>query len=322
METRIQLNCLIHGDYEKFTTDQDKSCPHCLKRAVESKQTQAVEKTKIDQSLLIAEVKIDCDKHGIQTLSVPRFLLANAKRCPQCVEAKRLKKLQPKIEKLIESEIKRSGIPVNNMGLSFQALDASRSPRQQKIVTRLIQYIKDMVEAGESDGAKNILLTGNMGTGKTAYASVVLQGIIRRSAKANISDENDIALKGGLSVLFISEPSLIHAITATWGNQATEKTKDLIDRLSTKSILCIDDVGAATNTHPHLLDAYAAIIDERYKRKLPTIMTSNLSHEDIRLAIGARSADRLMEKNRIIIANFDWQGYRGGEMGTDEIEFF
>lgn len=321
-ENKIELKCLIHGDYIKFISDENKQCPHCEQEKEQKKQVKEVADKKLDAMSVIIEVKIPCDEHGVTTLQIPKFLMGKANRCPVCVEEKRQRKILKKANGLIEAEIIKTGIPVNNIGLSFQALDATRSPKQQKIVARLIQYIKDMVAAGESDGAKNVLLTGNMGTGKTAYASVLLQGIIRRGVDTNVNDANDLKLKGGLTALFISEPSLQNEITATWGSNATEKTKDLIHRYATKSILCIDDVGSVTTTHTHLLDAYAAIIDERYKRNLPTIMTSNLAHEDLRLAIGARSADRFMEKNRIIIANFDWKGYRGGDMGTDEVEFF
>lgn len=322
MENRVQLNCLIHGEYQKFTTDENKTCPHCDQKKSQKHQAHAVEKAQVKHSFDITTVQVKCDEHGLQELQVPKFLINVVGKCPLCVEEKRLTDLEPGIKKLIKKTIKKSGIPENNIGMTFSKMDATRSPKQQKITARLVQYIKDLVATGHSTGAKNILLCGNMGTGKTAYASALLEGIIRRSLVSKIADENDLALKGGLSVLFISEPNLIHAITATWGNNATEKTQDLINRLSSKAILCIDDVGATTTTHTHLLDAYAAIIDERYKRKLPTIMTSNLNHEDIRLAIGARSADRFLEKDRIIIANFDWQGYRAGKPGTDEIEMF
>jgi DNA replication protein DnaC len=161
-----------------------------------------------------------------------------------------------------------------------------------------------------------------MGTGKTLFASILLQEVISRAFVDRIQDEHDIRLKGRLSALFISEPALLNAITATWDRNSPEKMKHLVDRLSSKSILCIDDVGASISTHTHLLDLYANVIDERYKRKLPTIITTNLKHDDLKLAIGARSADRLVEKNRIIIANFDWSGYRSGEVGSPEIEMF
>lgn len=322
VQDRLELNCLIHGEYQKLPTEKALNCPHCEQEQVQKECVAEATKTKVSTTVSLVDVTVNCDEHGETLLKVPAFMRDRVKKCPTCVEVKRLRKLAPKIEALIEREIRHSGIPTNCIGLKFAQMDATRSPKQQPIVMRLIKYIRDLESTGSSEGAKNILLTGNMGTGKTAYASALLQGVITRSLASRVSDENDLALKGSLSVLFISEPSLIQAITATWGHGATEKTKDLIDRLATKSILCIDDVGATVTTQTHLLDAYAAIIDERYKRKLPTIITSNLSHEDIRLSIGARSADRLMEKNRIIIANFDWNGYRGGQLGTNEVEMF
>lgn len=321
-ESRLDLSCLIHGNYQKFSTDTVLSCPYCMQEKEQTNDVDEVIKKRVSAKVLLVDVTIPCTEHGETKLKVPVFMRNQAKKCPTCVEEKRLKKLMPKIEALMNREIQKSGIPLNSVGLKFTQLDATRSDKQQPIVARLIKYIRELVEAGSSEGAKNILLTGNMGTGKTAYASALLQGVIVRSLASGVADENDLALKGGLSVMFISEPSLVHAITATWGHGATEKTQDLINRLSTKSILCIDDVGATVTTQTYLLDAYAAIIDERYKRKLPTIITSNLSHTDIRLSIGARSADRFMEKNKIIIANFDWQGYRVGQLGTDEVEMF
>ena len=104
-------------------------------------------------------------------------------------------------------------------------------------------------------------------------------------------------------------------------DKAVEKQHKLIDRLCSVPILCLDDVGTVTTTQTHLLDAYAIIFDERYKRNLPTIITSNMTHDGLRLAVGSRAADRFLENGRVIVANFDWQGYRTSDDG-DGIEFF
>ncbi len=322
MNNKLELKCVLHGPYQKFITDSDKQCPSCEQENAQRKQVQEVSKKKVTTTIQTAEVVISCEVHQKRTtLVVPKFLENAVHECPDCLKDQRKAEIKASSYQLIDREIAETGIPVNDIGMTFEQLDATRNPAQQAIVGRLIQYIKDITKAGISEGAKNILLCGNMGTGKTAYASVLLQGIIKRGIET-VQDANDVKLKGRLSALFISEPALLNAITATWGSNATEKTQDLMNRLSGKSILCIDDVGSVATTHAHLLDAYAAILDERYKRRLPTIMTSNLKHTDLGLAIGARSADRFLEKHRIIIANFTWQGYRRGEMGTDEIEFF
>jgi len=331
LNTRVAMNCLVHGEYQKFVTDKEKRCPKCLKDEIDQKEVdkypnsegevRKIQSLAVSATVELIAVVAKCEEHGEISLQVPKFMRAFVK-CPICIENNRHKDLLPKKRKCVSEAISECGIPVNHIGMKFSALDASKSEKQGRITDRLIQYVKDLCALGYSDGAKNILLSGNMGTGKTLYASILLQEIISRAFVDRIQDEHDVRLKGRLSAFFISEPALLNAITATWGRDSPEKMKDLVDRLSSKSILCIDDVGASISTHTHLLDLYANVIDERYKRKLPTIITTNLKYDDLKLAVGARSADRLMEKNRIIIANFDWAGYRGGEIGTQEIEMF
>ena len=321
MDNRLQLTCVLHGDYQKFITDNDKKCPHCQQKKSEAEEKEIVEKHLIKKHLNIVEVVFQCEEHGNSVFEVPEFMKDKVGHCPICVGEKRTEKLKPKIKLAVDTLLKESGIPVNYLEERFSGLDASRSPKQQKVVARLTKYILDLKKSGDSEGTKNILLSGNMGTGKTLFASILLKEILSRSVVAGVADEKDIKFKGGMSALFISEHDLLNSITATWKGSG-ESTKALLDRLGSKGVLCIDDVGAVTTTHTHLLDFYASLIDERYKRRLPTIITTNLPSEDLRLAIGARSADRFMEKNRIIIANFDWNSYRGGAVESGEIEVF
>lgn len=321
VNTRLSLQCVLHGEYEKFITEENKTCPYCAVENAKKSNINEVETKKARFHLEIKTVTVNCDIHGLIKFNVPEFMVNKATECPQCASKKRADGIKPKIEKVIELQFKESGIPENYLTERFSTIDASRSPKQQKITGRLVQYVRDLALQGTSYGAKNILLSGNMGTGKTLYASILLKEVLRRSLVENVTDEKDIRLKGGLSVQFVSEPMLLNDITATWKSN-TENSKALMERLASKSILCIDDVGAITSTHAHLLDFYASLLDERYKRRLPTIITSNLQYDDLRLAIGARSVDRFMEKNRIIVANFDWHGYRSSEQGTDEIEMF
>lgn len=320
-ETRIDLNCALHGGYQKFVNDETKECPQCQNLQAVLEEKKIIEKQSIKSHLAIVKVVVQCDEHGDSHFEVPVFMRDKVGYCPQCVTQKRTDKLKPKIKRAVDDLLKESGIPVNYLDQRFSNLDATKSPKQQRIVTRLSEYVLDLKKSGDSVGDKNILLSGNMGTGKTLYASILLKEILSRSVVAGVADEKDIKFKGGMSALFISEPDLLNSITATWKPDG-ESTKSLLNRLAMKSILCIDDVGAVTTIHTHLLDFYASLIDERYKRRLPTVLTSNLSANDLRLAIGARSADRFLEKNRIIIANFDWNGYRGGSVDSGEIEVF
>lgn len=318
----VSLNCVIHGDYKKFITDQVRTCPHCDAEAERQKEVELVEKVSFSKRISAIEVKINCDVHGALTFQVPSFLKDHEHSCPQCVENDRKEAAKPAIREAVEARIKKSGIPPNYLGQRFSGLDHTRSEKQQAITNRLVQYVRELVEKGHSDGAKNIFLSGNMGAGKTLVASILLQEIVKRSLNDGVVNECDVKLKGGLSVLFVSEAVLLNEITATWKSNNMDSQKALIKRLVKKSVLCIDDVGTVASTNTHLLDFYSTLIDERYKRRLPTIITSNLKFDELSIAIGARSADRFFEKNRVIVMKFDWQGYRSGVVGTDEIEMF
>lgn len=320
-DTREQLHCLSHGEYFKFSSEMDKGCPYCKAEQARQDNAQYLKKTRFNLDSIESMV-VQCEIHGEQTLNVPKMLADRFKHCPLCAKNNNAATLKVEIEKHVKQAMIAGGLPENCLGHSFAAVDRSRSAKQTAIIERLIKYIQDLIAQGSSTGAKNIMLCGNMGTGKTYFATILLQNIVRRSYEASRSHVNDIQLKGGLAVQFLSEQTLQSAITATWANNAAETTQQLYQRLSRKAILCLDDVGTVTGTQTHLLDAYAYIFDERYKRNLPTIITSNMTHEGLRLAIGARAADRFLEKNRIIVANFDWQGYRTAQVGTDEIEIF
>lgn len=321
MQTTTTHKCPIHGEYIKFVTDPSKACPHCEVENVKRNEAKAIQKQSIQTHSVVVEVQVKCETHGNRTIEVPQCMATMARYCPDCVSEKRDLELKPLIRQTVEKELQKTGIPENFIGQKYSQLDYESNRHKQTVITdRLIKYVKDLISAGHSEGAKNILLSGNMGTGKTLYASILLQEILNRSLADGVQDERDIRLKGRLSVQFVSELNLLNQLTAIWKSN-TDTQKDMIKRLAEKSILVIDDVGTTTSTNTHLLDLYANLIDERYKRRLPTIITSNLAHDDLKLAIGARSADRFFEKNRVIIANFDWASYRAGT-NPEEIEMF
>ncbi|OTG87849.1 ATP-binding protein [Acinetobacter sp. ANC 3813] len=319
---RVIHSCLLHGEYQKFKAESVQGCPKCLSEKETEQDRELVKKQSFSGAKMLKKVNVKCDLHKNTVLEVPVFLSDMDIVCPHCVKDKRERKLGPAEKAFYKQAVKSAGIPENHLGKQFSKVDMGRSEKQGLIAARLINYVKDVVKKGDCRNAKNILFSGNMGTGKTLFASILMQEVVRRSMAANIADEADFSLKGGLSVQFLSEPALKDEITASWDKGNTDTVQKIVSRYSAKGILCIDDVGLVSSGHAHLLDVYANIIDERYKRCLPTIITTNLHSDDLVHAIGARSVDRFFEKNRIIVANFDWSGYRTAERGTDEIEVF
>lgn len=315
-----ELDCLIHGPYRKFITDESQKCPYCEQSYEREQAAKKLQETSVNQNKRLYElvtVSVDCNEHGTIDVKVPTFLSQSVK-CPICAKNERKNEIKDDLHRAIKNEVLASGVPMMGIDRKYHDLDLSRSEKQVRIVERLKNYIIEITKAGTSKGAKNILFSGNMGTGKTLLASILLQNIVCRSLVDGIEHARDIRFKGGLACFFITEAALKDAIAETWGNNAKETHKQLIERLASKAILCIDDVGVSTLSNT-LLDAYNQLIDERYKRKLPTIFTSNLKHDDLKQAIGARAADRFFEDNRCVVFNFDWQGYRSSNQSAIEM---
>lgn len=318
---KIELNCKIHGEYQKFVTDQNRSCPYCQKqKALDDEARKKVNTLEKERVALfeICEVTVDCPDHGLRRFKVPKSIVKKV-ACPECAKLENKKNLKEAIGIAIDEQLFLSGIPRKFLKQKFQGLDYSKSEKQKKIVERLRFYLDGVIKNGTSSKAKNIIFSGNMGTGKTLFMSCLMANITRRSLADHVTPSGGIALKGSLIGFFITEALLKDSLTETWGGQAKESQKQLLQRLANKPFLCIDDVGV-TMLNSHLIDFYNQLIDERYKNNLPTFITTNLKHNEIHTAIGSRAADRLLEKDRCIVFNFDWRGYR--EANDNELEIF
>lgn len=306
-ENTTELTCETHGGYLKFKNDPNKNCPYCEKDIADLKSTPFFRKTNSFSNSFVT-VEVGCVEHGFKSAQVPISLAEKIQNtCEKCSQAYN-SGLNMAIKKRIDEELEKANIPLNTRSLSFESLDKSASPKQALICKTLIDDIKQLIKVGTAKQYRNLFITGSMGTGKTAIASIFLKNIIVRSIDSPTKDPNDVIYENKLRCLFTSESQLIQDIKDTWKDSQTS-TKRIFNKLSTVPILCIDDVGSIESS-THLFEAYTAIIDERYKRNLPTIMTSNVPHTDLGKVIGSRSADRFLESDKALVINCDWKGYR------------
>jgi DNA replication protein DnaC len=302
------FSCLAHGEYRKFDGDQNTNCPYCAQ--ADAKADTLKNHHPIQSLLSIKTVKVGCLIHGFKEIQIPSSISEKVENtCDEC----RLLEKKPAIEAAINSRIQdeylNANLPKNSLNMSFENLDLSQSSKQTLIVSTLIEDIKNLLGKGDALNHRNIYLGGAMGTGKTAMASIFMQNIIKRSVTCTSHDTNDIKYKNKLRCLFITEAQIIHDIKETWSNTSNNTVKAIIQRLSSVPILCIDDIGSLESS-THLFEAYSTILDERYKRHLPTIMTSNVAHDELYQLIGSRSADRFLESDRILVIKCDWGSYR------------
>ncbi|MDR3542674.1 MAG: ATP-binding protein [Desulfosporosinus sp.] len=125
-----------------------------------------------------------------------------------------------------------------------------------------------------------ILFTGPVGSGKTYLA-------------ASIANE---LIEAQLQVLFLVVPDLLDELRASYKSEVNEM--DLLDTARTIPILVLDDLGAHNYTDWTRNRLYS-IINYRMNEQLPTVITSNLSLDEMEDYIGARTTSRIIQSSRI-----------------------
>ena len=54
VQDRLELNCLIHGEYQKLPTEKALNCPHCEQEQVQKECVAEATKTKVSANSLKA----------------------------------------------------------------------------------------------------------------------------------------------------------------------------------------------------------------------------------------------------------------------------
>ncbi|NWA24033.1 ATP-binding protein [Pseudomonas gingeri] len=150
---------------------------------------------------------------------------------------------------------------------------------------------------------RNLLLTGNVGTGKTHLASGIVRRVIDLGAVAVITTAAEV----------------IRTFKRSMDRNSGFSEGDVIDELASFDLLVLDEVGAQAGTQYELAVLHE-VIDRRYQDVKPMVLVSNLpatSKQDaegrhapsLEQYIGARALDRLRE-NGALLAGFTWASAR------------
>ncbi len=133
----------------------------------------------------------------------------------------------------------------------------------------------ELVIAGEMP--KGLYLYGNVGSGKTLLASCIANQLIESRQE----------------VLFVSIPDLLDELKDTF-NGRTGNELALMNRVRKAKTLIMDDLGA------HMYTDWTAgriynIINYRASHNLSTIITSNLTVDELRTALDERTSSRILQ---------------------------
>ncbi|RGC30118.1 AAA family ATPase [Enterocloster aldenensis] len=124
-----------------------------------------------------------------------------------------------------------------------------------------------------------LLLWGNVGTGKSFFAGCVANALLDK----------------GIPVLMTNFARILNVL----GSMGFEDKNKYIDSFNQYPLLIIDDLGMERNSSEFALEQIFNVIDSRYRSKLPFIVTTNLTLDELRnpkdLA-HSRIYDRVLER--------------------------
>lgn len=207
-------------------------------------------------------------------------------------------KREKAINAYIRKRIKASGVLKREENAFFSNLIVDEN--NQKAIDGA-KYICNLLLSGDTKQGKNgLILSGNRGSGKTYIGVSVIneynknkplnEYVIKEIIKAQENDYvDDLGVSINSKCRFIKEKDVIQ-LSEKYSYK--EKTPP-IDEFKKAKILVVDDVGTSYGDSRKIMSILFDLFDYRYSQKLSTIITTNLSKEELKQYLGERTFDRL-----------------------------
>ena len=193
-------------------------------------------------------------------------------RC-QTEEADRKREEQAKRDFMDKvSRMKAAGLQDRSLREFTFANDRGINPE----ISRAHEYVNHWPEMKEKN--MGLLLWGDVGTGKSFFAGCIANALIEQ----------------GVPVLMTNFARILNTLTGMTGMERNE----FVDSLSRYPLLILDDLGMERSSE-FALEQVFHVIDSRYRSKLPMIVTTNLTLDEIKHPADLaheRIYDRVMER--------------------------
>lgn len=208
-------------------------------------------------------------QHRGEVLGIVKIVPCICKCRAAELQAEERQKEQEKLQERIKCQRKAGFLESDMQHWTFSADDGA-DPRIMRAAKKYVDNFAQFKEQG-----KGLLLYGGVGTGKTFAAACIVNALI---------DTGKPCLMTNFS----------RVLNTLWG---IEEKQAYIDSLNKFDLLVLDDLGTERRSE-YAQENVFNVIDARYRAKLPLIITTNLSIEEIKKpdSVGnSRIYDRVLE---------------------------
>lgn len=156
-------------------------------------------------------------------------------------------------------------------------------------------FFVDLLKSIDFKQGKGLFLWGAVGSGKTHLAAAILNhGLDMHDG------ENTMMLPDGFGkrFLFVQVPDLLDKIRSSYEDRRSTG-EDWLDQATDATLLALDDIGAERVTD-WVREKLFQLVNRRYNAVKATIVTSNLSPDELSDRIGDRTVSRLVGMCRIV----------------------
>lgn len=170
------------------------------------------------------------------------------------------------------SRLKANGLQDKSLREYTFANDKGYNPEMQKAHDYVVHWSEMKAKS------IGLLLWGDVGTGKSFFAGCIANALLEQ----------------GVPVLMTNFSRILNALSGLY----SEEKNQYIDSLNQYSLLIIDDLGIERSTE-FALEQVFNVIDSRYRSKLPLIVTTNMTLEELKNPqdlTRSRIYDRVLER--------------------------
>lgn len=235
-----------------------------------------------------------CEKHGA---FISRNFMGNIwSRCAACSEEAKEAERQAEERKRLEAQQRQWEARIGSACIPERFRDRTldtykpANPGQEKALKFAREYAEAFHEVRRT--GRCAIFVGNPGTGKTHLAVGIALHVMKQQR----------------SVLFTTVQRAIRRVKDTWAKGSEESESAAINAIAYPDLLILDEVGVQFGSEFEKQVIFD-ILNERYEKRKPTILLSNIPAKDLSSYLGERVADRLREDGGKVIA-FDWESYR------------